>query len=73
MCILLVFLTYVFSRPDSVKNAEKFLPLSEIRKTLRKMVVSEDVLRLADKTGFLGIDRADDWGKKNSCLHWGRL
>jgi len=63
----------VLLRFDSVKNGEKFLPLNKIQKTVRKMIVSEDVLRLANNTGSPRIDHADDWGEEEFLPSLGKI
>jgi len=48
---------------DSAKNGEEFWVLSQIRKTVKKIVFSEEVLSLANNSSLLRIDHSDDSGK----------
>jgi hypothetical protein len=50
-------------RLDSAKNGEEFWVLSQIRKTVQKIVFSQEVLSLANNSSLLRIDHSDDSGK----------
>ena len=50
-------------KTEQIKERRKFWVLSKIGKIVLKIVLSEDVLRLANNCFFYRIDRTEDTGK----------